>query len=225
MSTRLERRPRAVIFDMDGLMLDTERIAHAAWRQASSALGVEFDPGVAQRMIGRNHTDCRALILDHHGESFPVDELFAATGKAYDEIAAREGVGLKQGLTRLLDWLEAEGVPRAVATSTRRPRAIAKLERAGLLGRFAVLVGGDEIARGKPAPDIFLAAAGRLSMPPDVCLVLEDSEPGIRAAMAAGIAAIMVPDMHPPSADLLALSPLVLPSLFEVHDHLRGLPP
>ncbi len=100
---------------------------------------------------------------------------------------------------------------RAVATSTRRDRAEAQLAQQGLLQRFAALVGGNEVERGKPEPDIFLLAASRLSVAPEDCVVLEDSEPGVRAALAAGMMPIMVPDMHAPSPSLLARAPLVLP--------------
>jgi len=224
MVPRPTRRPQAVIFDMDGLMLDTERLALIAWREASAALGLAFDPDVAQRMIGRNNADSRALIHAHYGENFPIDALMAAAGETYELIVAREGIALKRGLTELLDWLDRERIAKAVATSTRRSRALAKLQKTGLLPRFGTLVAGDEIARGKPAPDIFLAAAARLALDVDACIVLEDSEPGVRAALAAGIAPIMVPDLHPPSQDMLALAPLVLPSLDDVRVHLESLP-
>jgi HAD superfamily hydrolase (TIGR01509 family) len=209
---------------MDGLMLDTERVALAAWKEAALALGLPFDATLAQRMIGRTNADCRVLILEHHGASFPLDELLAATSKAYEAIVEREGVAHKRGLAELLDWLDENGIERAVATSTRRSRALAKLERAGLLPRVRAVVGGDEIARGKPAPDIFVTAASRLGAEPASCVVLEDSEPGVRASIAAGIAPIMVPDLHPPSEELAALGPLVLPSLVEVRLHLASLP-
>jgi HAD superfamily hydrolase (TIGR01509 family) len=213
-----------VIFDMDGLMLDTERLALAAWQEASAALGVPCDPDVARRMIGRNQPDSVAIVRAHYGPDFPVEAVMTRSATAYEAIVEREGIALKPGLATLLDWLEAERIATAVATSTRRARALAKLSRTGLLPRFAAVVGGDEVARGKPAPDIFLAAADRLAHAPAACVVLEDSEPGLHGAHAAGIAPIMVPDLHPPSPDLLALAPLVLASLDEVRRHLASLP-
>ena len=143
---------------------------------------------------------------------------------AYDAIIEREGIALKPGLIELLGWLEDAAIPRAVATSTRRSRAQAKLVRTQLCERFAALVGGDEIARGKPAPDIYLEAAARLGVAPAACVALEDSEPGIRAALAAGMMPIMVPDLAPPSAALLAHALPVFASLAEVRAHLCALP-
>jgi HAD superfamily hydrolase (TIGR01509 family) len=221
---RLARRPKAVIFDMDGLMLDTERLAPRAWDDAVTALGIDFDFALIAPMVGRNFRDCATLIADRHGADFPTAELMRAWHVAYDAIVEREGIALKPGLLALLDWLETERIPKAVATSTRRDRAQAKLAQTALLPRFAVLIGGDEVAHGKPAPDIFLAAAARLGEAAAGCLVLEDSEPGVRAALAAGMTPIMIPDMHPPSASLIALEPLVLASLADVPAHLAALP-
>jgi HAD superfamily hydrolase (TIGR01509 family) len=218
------RRPRAVIFDMDGLMLDTERLAPRAWGDAAAAVGVDFDLTLIAPMVGRNFRDCAALIVDRHGPDFPTAELMRAWHVAYDAIVEREGIELKPGLLSLLDWLEAQGIPMAVATSTRRDRAQAKLARTALLARFVALIGGDEVANGKPAPDIFVAAADRLGQPVTECVVLEDSEPGVRAALAAGMTPIMVPDLHPPSAALMALEPLVLASLEEIPAHLAAPP-
>jgi HAD superfamily hydrolase (TIGR01509 family) len=221
---RRSRRPAAVIFDMDGLMLDTEPLAARAWTDAAADLGVVFDHTVTARLIGRNAPDCLVLIRAHHGADYPVDALMRAWHAAYDRIVAREGIALKDGLLELLAWLDDEAIPRAVATSTRRLRAWAKLESTALAHRFAALVGGDEIASGKPAPDIFFAAAAKLRVAAADCLVLEDSEPGIRGALAAGMAPILVPDRDTPSRELLALEPLVLPSLVDVRLHLAQLP-
>ena len=163
---RLTRRPAAVIFDMDGLMLDTEPVAARAWSVAADELGIAFDRAVTQQMIGRNFADCRTLIREHHGGDYPVDTLMSGWHAAYDALIESEGLVVKEGLFELLDWLEAAAIPKAVATSTRRQRALAKLERVGIAQRFVTLVGGDEIPRGKPAPDIFLEVAARLSATP-----------------------------------------------------------
>jgi HAD superfamily hydrolase (TIGR01509 family) len=219
----IERWPEAVIFDMDGLMLDTEAPALRAWERAARGLGRDFDLALCRQMIGRNFGDCVALIRARHGADYPVDELTRAWAADYDTIVAAEGIALKPGLAEILDLLDERGIAAAVATSTRRERALAKLDRVGLTHRFAALVGGDEIAHGKPAPDIFLAAAARLGVAAGDCMVLEDSEPGIIGAAAAGMMPVMVPDLHQPSVELLLLKPLVLRSLSAVAMHLRAI--
>jgi HAD superfamily hydrolase (TIGR01509 family) len=165
------------------------------------------------------------LIRAHHGDDYPVEKLLDAWHGAYAAIIDREGIALKPGLLDLLAWLDAEGIPKAVATSTRKLRAHDKLERTDLAGRFAAIVCGDEVPRGKPAPDIYLEAALRLGIAASECVALEDSEPGFTAALAAGMMVIMVPDLGTPSAALLARAPLVLASLAEVRHHLAALPP
>ncbi len=220
----LVRRPAAVIFDMDGLMLDTEPLAARAWGEAAAALGVDFDMALARAMIGRNFADCATMLRARYAAPYPFDALLGSWHAAYDAIVAREGLTLKPGLHELLEWLEAQSIPRAVATSTRRERARIKLDVTGLLPRFHDLVGGDEVARGKPAPDIYVEAARRIGIEATACVALEDSEPGIRAALAAGMAAIMVPDLHPPSTELEALDVEVLPSLRAVLRRLAALP-
>jgi HAD superfamily hydrolase (TIGR01509 family) len=225
MSTAPGLRPRAVVFDMDGLMLDTEPLAARAWLVAARQVGVDFDAAVNPSLVGRTFRDCRTLILEHHGPGYPVDALMDAWHGAYDDLVEREGLVPKPGLHELVDWLERAHVPCAVATSTRRSRARAKLERVALHSRFAALVGGDEIAHGKPAPDIFLEAAARLGVPPAACLVLEDSVPGVAGAIAAGMAAIMVPDRAAPPPRIAGRAPTVMASLVEVRLHLAALPP
>jgi len=221
---RTRRRPAAVIFDMDGLLLDTEPLAARAWAEAAAALGVDFDDALAIAMIGRNFPDCAALVRERYGARYPVDALCDRWHAAYEGIVAREGLQVKPGAIELIEWLERQAIPRAVATSTRRERARAKLVHTALLPRFRDIVGGDEVARGKPEPDIYVEAARRLGVRAAECVALEDSAPGVRAALAAGMTPIMVPDMHPPPGDLLVLELVVLPSLHAVLDHLAALP-
>ncbi|HVF65427.1 MAG TPA: HAD family phosphatase [Casimicrobiaceae bacterium] len=220
----IANRPQAVIFDMDGLMLDTEPLAARAWTDAANACGIPFDKAVTTRLIGRTFVDCRALILDHHGSNYPVDQLMNGWGVAYDALVEREGVAVKRGLVELLDWLEAAAIDKAVATSTRRERACRKLENAGVLHRFSAIAGGDEVEHGKPAPDLFLLAAERLAVAPAECLVLEDSPAGLTAAHRAGMHAIGVPDLCKLPATIEEKRLIAMASLIDVRDFLESLP-
>jgi len=205
----------AVIFDMDGLMLDTERIALAVWRQAASDLGLTLDDEVAERMVGRTSATNRLMLQMTFGETFSYDELAELADSRYRETLDRDGVPRKDGLIELLDFLQSRDIPRAVATSTARDLARHKLVQAGVGGYFDVVVGGNEVAHGKPAPDIFLRAAERLGKLPAECVVLEDSGPGIHAAAAAGMVTILVPDGgRVPLPETRARAAFVVDSLF-----------
>ncbi|MBS0320239.1 MAG: HAD family phosphatase [Proteobacteria bacterium] len=211
----------AVIFDMDGTLLDTERLAARAWPVAAAALNIEFDPALVDAMVGRNSRDCTVLIAARHGPAYPVAALQAGMLAAYEHMIDTEGLPLKPGVIALTDALRARAVPLAVATSTRRRRALDKLERAGLVDRFAHVVGGDEITHGKPAPDIYLEAAARLGVPAAACLAIEDSATGYRSAHAAGMTVLLVPDMGDPAAALAPHVPTVLASLDAVAGWVR----
>jgi HAD superfamily hydrolase (TIGR01509 family) len=184
----------AVIFDMDGLMLDTERIALVVWRQAAADLGFALDDDVAERMVGRTSATNRLMLQMHFGDRFSYEDLATLADTRYRETLARDGVPRKDGLVELLDLLAAREVSRAVATSTASELARHKLEQAGVARYFDVIVGGNDVAHGKPAPDIFLRAAEQLGKLPAECVALEDSGPGIHAASSAGMITILIPD-------------------------------
>lgn len=195
-------RVRAAVFDMDGLLLDSERLAARALAKAASQLGVALDEGLVLAMIGRNAEDSRRMLHEGTPRGFPVDALFDACRRVYDETAIRDGVPVKAGVHAMLEWLARLRWPCAVATSTGRDRALAQLARAGLAPHFHSVVGGDEVSRGKPAPDIYVEAARRLDLAADECVAFEDSEPGARAALAAGMQVFLVPDLAPLPASL-----------------------
>lgn len=213
----------AVIFDMDGLMLDTERIALGVWREAARDLGFVLHDEVADGMVGRTAASNRILLGTHYGPDFPYDDLAALADVRYREVLEADGVPRKPGLIELLEFLRERSVPRAVATSTAGLLARHKLARAGVDGYFEIVVGGDEVTHGKPAPDIFLLAAARLGQAPEHCAVLEDSGPGIRAAYDAGMVPILIPDGRPPAADARQLAAFVLESLTAARPILEGL--
>lgn len=210
---------RAVLLDMDGLLLDSERVALEIGREASLALGAPWSQEVALGMIGLNSRDGYRLLTDTFGATFPVEAHQAEFGRRYEAAIAAGRIPLKAGVEALFDALEARDLPRVVATSTRRTRAVAKLAGVGLLSRLSGLVGGDEVRHGKPAPDIYVAAAALVGATPDQCLVLEDSNTGVRGALAAGARVIMVPDLAPPAADVRAAGVACLDSLHPLVHH------
>ena len=197
-------------------MFDTETLAFRAWSRALAEHGLEMREADYSRLIGRNRVDARLILLDAYGPETPVDALDAARFRYSSAEVELLGVPLKPGLLSLLDALDVLRIPRAMATSTGRERATELLDRAGLGGRFQAIVCGDDITRGKPAPDIFLAAARRLGAPPESCLVLEDSEPGVRAAHAAQMKAVLVPDLAPVAPDARGLAWRIVANLGDV---------
>lgn len=215
-------RPQAVIFDMDGLLLDSERVALASFEEAATALGAPWTRELGLSLVGRSARDCDGIIARAFGEAFPLESLRERFSEIYDAKVAAGSIPLKPWVRELLDWLEAARIPRAVATSTFRKRAEAKLARAHLLQRFDAMACGDEILRGKPAPDIYELAAQRVGVEPRDCLALEDSNVGIRAAVSASMRAVMVPDLLQPDADIRRYGVPIVPSLKEVLIALQG---
>lgn len=187
----------AAVFDMDGLLLDSERPVRQAWLDVAAQLGVALTPAAYLDLIGRNHRDSsqrlRAIFND--------EELLADAGRRVDAaLAERFGTrpfDVKPGARRLLEALRDAHIPCAVASSTGRAEIQRRLARAGLIEFFAAVCGGDEVARGKPEPDIYLLAVDRLDTSAAHSLAFEDSGHGALAALAAGLAVVVVPDLRP----------------------------
>jgi HAD superfamily hydrolase (TIGR01509 family) len=214
-----------VIFDMDGLMVDTERIAKIAWQEASRMAGYDMPDDVFALMIGHSKRDSRERVRDRLGPGFDFERVYADTGILFEKIVARDGLPLKPGVRELLEDLSARKVPLGVATSTRNPVASQRLEQVGLLKYFAVVVTGDQVARGKPEPDIYLEAVRRLGIEAKTSYALEDSHAGVRSAHAAGLRVIMVPDLIAPTPEIAALTHAIVKSLHEARDLLLRIGP
>ena len=206
----------AVIFDMDGTLLDTERVAQEAFFMAcrEHAVGPRHDLLLA--CVGAAEPIARRIIREGYGPSLDCDAFFAAWSRHFTELGRDTPAPLKEGALMLLDTVAQLGLPMAIATSSRTDHAVEKLQRAGLLGRFRTVIGADRVQRPKPDPEVYLKCAEHLAVAPKDCLAVEDSEYGVRAAHAAGMTVIQVPDMTQPSADLRALGHIVLASLKEV---------
>lgn len=208
---------RAVIFDMDGTMVDTESLYHAAWQRTAQALGYTIGQEVLRETIGRRMEECLALLHQALGTDFPMARFEAAWWDVWVRMAQQEGITRKPGLDQLLHLLDHSQIPKAVATSSAQAEARYTLECAGLADRFSLVVTGDQVERGKPAPDIFLLTAERLGVHPTACLVVEDSEAGVHAATAAGMCTFMVPDLLPPQPETAGRAFRVVESLADVH--------
>jgi len=211
----MQREVGAVVFDMDGLMLDTEPLYKVAWQAASAELGYPLDDPSYATLVGRPTEDCERELVRKFGLAFPLGQFQARWPELWYAEVAANGIRQKPGLLEFLAFLDAQGLPVAVATSSERQYAAFSLRHAGLDGRFQVIVTGDEVAAGKPSPDIYLEAARRLRVVPAACVALEDSEAGVLAAGRAGMRALLIPDGTRPS-DLAAHSAFsVLASLTE----------
>jgi len=206
--------PRAVVFDMDGLMLDSERAYTAAMAQAARDLGHDLPDALWLSMVGRGEAVCRQLLAARIGAD-AAQQLLDLADERYERLAASGGIDHRPGIVPLLRWLRERGIARAVATSTRNPLATIKLQAAGLLPWFDVVCTSSDVAAPKPAPDVYLLAATRLGVEPGQCLVLEDSPTGVRAALAAGMTPVQVPDLLPPDAEVRALRHRIVDSLVQ----------
>jgi HAD superfamily hydrolase (TIGR01509 family) len=188
-----------VIFDMDGLMFDTEKISFIAWEEAARSFNYLIDRDIFEKTVGANLHKTKDIYMAHFGESFPFDLIVNERIKISDEIIKSKGVPIKKGLLELINYLNAKNIKMAVATSTSRKRALDLLNRAQIYDAFDYVLCGDEIKNSKPDPEIFLKVADKLQISPEKCVVLEDSEAGIVAAYDAGMIPIMIPDMKDPS--------------------------
>lgn len=207
--------PKAIIFDMDGLMVDTEPIYKDALQNSARSFGYELDDAFYFTLTGRPHNVIREMIHEHLGNSFPIDEFWSYWPGVFTSRIETYGLHQKPGLLELLSYIKQHNLPAAVATSSNRSQAEFCLSAAEISFPFSTIVTGDQITNGKPAPDIYLKAARELNISPRHAIALEDSDNGIKAAYHAGMTPIMIPDMKQPGDEVKEIAHAVLPNLNE----------
>ena len=213
---------KAVIFDMDGLMIDSERVTYNEYVKKLEQLGhYDFTEELYRNCLGKNKQGICQVFIDHYGEDFPMTEVWDDVHVWIDE-SLRQYVPKKKGLVELLEYLKANNYKTIVATSSGRTRVDEILKNADLTKYCDDTICGDEVTHGKPHPEIFLTACQKLDVKPDEALVLEDSEAGILAAHDGHIDVICVPDMKYPEPQFVEKVTKIVDSLDEVIDYLKA---
>lgn len=207
---------KGVLFDMDGVVLDTEKLYTRFWQEAAQYYGYPMTKEQALGMRSLNRGVGEAKLKSYFGEGVDYEQVRNKRMELMDAFIAREGVELKPGIVELLDYLDAKGIKRAIATSSPLERTQNYLSQWKLVDRFDALVSGYMVEKGKPEPDIYLYAASQLGLKPNECMVLEDSPTGILAAYRAGCVPVMVPDQDEPDVETQKLLYAVANSLISV---------
>lgn len=211
---------RGALFDMDGLLLDTERVVNEAWDRAAQEVGFADVERAKIACLGCNEASTRAFFLRTYGENFDYDG-FRSLTRIYAHEVLDVHVPVKEGAAEILEFLQSRNIRLAVASSTREATVRDQLERAGLLQYFDAVITGDMVEHGKPHPEIFRKAVHALGLSPEECLTFEDSKNGIRSAYRAGTYPIQIPDYVPAATETYALSWKVFDSLLTARDFLR----
>lgn len=213
----------AIVFDMDGVLFDTERISCECCFEAAKELGITITKQAVYGCFGLNGADCRVHVMQsmeelYPGGTFPYD----AYREKHDLLFAKRlqaGPPLKKGVRELLDFLQEQKIKMAVASSTRYERVMSNLTCTGLDGYFQEVIAGNMVEHSKPQPDIYWKACEALGVKPQNAAAVEDSPNGIRSAAAAGMVAIMVPDMVEPTPELEELIDLKFASLTDLREY------
>lgn len=213
----------AVIFDMDGVIFDSERLVLECWEQIGTKYHFSGIQEVFISCIGTNKVKTKEILLNHYGKDFPYEEFSREASLLFHQVTDRDGLPVKKGVRELLEYLRREQMPVGVASSTRLEAVTQELKQAGLYEYFHTVVGGDQLKRSKPEPDIYLMACEKMTVVPERTYAIEDSHNGIRAAYRAGMRPVMVPDMLPATEEMRGMSVIVLEDLLEVKKWFEGI--
>ena len=209
---------KSVIFDMDGVIFDSEAVCIRCWQDCKEAFQLIDVEKMFHQCIGTTAQKTKEIMLSFQGEDFPFEAFREAASNRFHEIEEQQGLPVKKGARELLEYLKQHGYRIGLASSTRTETVRRQLSHAGLISYFEVIVGGDMVSRSKPEPDIYLEACRQLGVLPEESYGIEDSFNGIRAVAAAGMIPVMVPDLLVPDAEMKQLARYILPDLLRVRE-------
>lgn len=212
---------KGAVFDMDGLMFDSERLVYEIWQITMDSLGYHYNIDIYKNTIGWRADQTKQYYTSLYGDSFDYNPIREKCRKTFLERVTSEGVPIKKGLFELLDFLKSKNIKTAVATSTSKLTATKVLSLANVYDYFDELIFGDDVKISKPDPEIYLTASKRLNLPPKNCIALEDSFNGIKSAHSAGMTTIMVPDYLNPTDEIKPLINYLCNDLSEVIEILQ----
>lgn len=211
----MSKNIRGAIFDMDGLLIDTEKLYLKYWKQSAAEYGYTMlDEHVfAIRSLARKYSIPKLKGI--FGEDFPTEDIRKRRTELISGDIEKNGIHVKKGMRELLSFLRENNIKTAVATATNRERTMLYLKKINAENLFDAVICGDMVENGKPRPDIYITAAECLGLPPNVCAAFEDSPNGIKSAHAAGCMAVMIPDLTQPDDEIMPLLSAVYPDLEE----------
>ena len=203
----------AVIFDMDGVLLDSETVCDLVWRKAAKEYGIDGIDEIIEKNRGCNYADTRASLERDLQSVSAADRFMNRIAVLFNEIETEEGLPPMKGARAALEYLTKKGYRIALASSTDADAVRRQMKNVGFIDFFETLTTGDTVARGKPDPEIYERACASLGLSPDVCCAIEDSPNGMRSAYRAGLSCIMVPDKIAPDDEMKKIARRILPSL------------
>lgn len=213
----------AVIFDMDGVIFDSERLVLECWETIGRKYNLEGMREAFLPCIGTNSERTKEIVLEYYGGDFPYEQFQKESSKYFHEVVEKSGLPIKKGVREILCHLREKEVMLGLASSTRLAVVTQELKQAGLYDFFHVVMGGDQLKKSKPEPDIYLMTCEKMGITPEIAYAVEDSYNGIRAAYSAGMKPIMVPDMLPATDEMREKSIAVLDDLLAVRDFFEKL--
>ncbi len=212
---------QTVIFDMDGVIFDSEFVVRKGWQYASQNLNLGDIDALFLQCVGANHIFTENLLKSQFGQSFSYEDFRKYTREFFYNFTEKDGLPVKKGVYELMAYLKDQQYKIGLASSSTKNYILNSLRQADLINYFDVIVSGEGLQRSKPEPDIYLMACEQIGTVPSEAYAIEDSYNGIRSASRAGMKPIMVPDLLPPTEEMEQLSTVICKDLFEVGEYLK----